>query len=309
MHKIDQRRVVVPFSGLSSAQSHLWLPGAALSACIRGVVTRDTRGAGLDEARRYNHFPATPLCSITWYFSGCGELLTWGSPADAASPGMPFGGLTFSGPWRRPFVVRNPGPMHAMMLLFLPDALATLTGIDPGAFLDRTVPAETVLDGEWLTMCRDVARVADDDARASLLEDFLLPRWQRARPETAPLIRMYTDWSQNLALRAANSGFGRSLRQVERRIKQWSGRPLRELRGLGRAERAFFDSIVAARSGTEPNWSEVASNVGYADQSHLCRQTRRITGFPPEELRRRAYTDESFWVYRLWGFSDGQLQE
>jgi AraC-like DNA-binding protein len=122
-------------------------------------------------------------------------------------------------------------------------------------------------------------------------------------------IRLYSDWAQSLALRAATSGLGRSLRQVERRIKRWTGQPLRELRGLSRAERAFHDSIMSEKAGIETNWSEVASNTGYADQSHLCRQTRRFTGFPPEELRRRAYTDETFWVYRLWGFSDTRVPE
>lgn len=83
---------------------------------------------------------------------------------------------------------------------------------------------------------------------------------------------------------------------------------MRELRGLGRSERAFFDTVVASKSGAV-DWSEIANNTGYADQSHLCRQTRRITGFPPEELRRRIFHDESFWAYRLWGFSESHLAD
>jgi AraC-like DNA-binding protein len=39
---------------------------------------------------------------------------------------------------------------------------------------------------------------------------------------------------------------------------------------------------------------------GYADQAHLCRETRRITGFAPEALRRQMTTAESLWAYRLW---------
>lgn len=38
----------------------------------------------------------------------------------------------------------------------------------------------------------------------------------------------------------------------------------------------------------------------YANQSHLCRETRRLTGFSPDELRRRIHGDEGFWLYRLW---------
>lgn len=44
----------------------------------------------------------------------------------------------------------------------------------------------------------------------------------------------------------------------------------------------------------------LADASGYADQSHLCREVRRVTGFSPEELYRRIQEDEGFWSYRLW---------
>lgn len=308
MLKVDQPPSPLVDAALSAARSDLWLADAGLASCVRAVLSRDTRGVSLCDARRYNHFPATPVCSIVWYFSGGGEMLDPGCPAGAASPRTPFGPLTFCGPFSRPVISWNPGSMHAMVLLLLPDALAALTGIDPGAYIDRVVPAEEVFDASWMAMCEAVAAAPDDERRVRLIEDFLRPRWRRARQDAALPGRIYSDWSQSLALRAATSGWGRGMRQIERRIKQWTGRPLRELRGLGRSERAFFGALVAGKSGPV-DWSEVANDVGYADQSHLCRQTRSITGFPPEELRRRIYGDETFWVYRLWGFSESYLAE
>ncbi|MBL8460141.1 MAG: helix-turn-helix transcriptional regulator [Zoogloea sp.] len=296
-------------TSLSAARSDLWLPRAALSSCVRAVISRDTRGVSLDEPARYNHFPASPVCSLLWYFSGEAEVLEAHHPAAPDSPCRPLPHrISFCGPFNRPVISRNPGPMHAMMLLLLPDALAQLTGIDPGAFLNRMVPAEEVLDASWMAMCRAVDAAPDDEARLTLIEAFLHPLWQEARPDATSPVRVFSDWSQSLAMRASTSGWGRSLRQVERRIKQWTGQPLRELRGLGRSEQAFFDAVLAGRSG-EVNWSDVASSSGYADQSHLSRQTRRITGFPPAELRRRIFADESFWAYRLWGFSESQLPD
>lgn len=294
---------------LSAASSQLWLPRPALSSCVRAVMSRDTRGVALRAEERYNHFPATPACSLVWYFSGQAEVLRSHQPALEDSPGCPLPDrITFCGPFNRPVISRNPGPMHAMMLMLMPDALALMTGIDPGAFINRVVPATEVLDPAWMAMCREVDGASDDDARVRILASFLHPRWQQARPDADSPSRFFLDWSHNLALRAGTSGLGRSLRQVERRIKQWTGQPLRELRGLGRSEQAFFDAVVAGRSG-EVNWSEVANNTGFADQSHLCRQTRRLTGFPPKELRRRIFADESFWAYRLWGFSESELPD
>ena len=46
--------------------------------------------------------------------------------------------------------------------------------------------------------------------------------------------------------------------------------------------------------------TDVAQASGYADQSHLCRETRRITGFTPDDLYRRIAEEESFWSYRVW---------
>ena len=73
---------------------------------------------------------------------------------------------------------------------------------------------------------------------------------------------------------------------------------MRELRGFGRAEQAFFRALAGGEGPVR--WTDVAADAGYADQSHLCRETRRVTGFPPDELRQRIADDESFWIYRLW---------
>ncbi|MBI3149924.1 MAG: helix-turn-helix transcriptional regulator [Betaproteobacteria bacterium] len=286
----------------------MWLPRPPLASCLRAVMCRDTRGVNLDETQRFNHFPVSPTCSITWYFTGTAELVSPAFPASGEHPHTPIERITFGGPITRPIVVRNPGPIHAMVVLLLPDAIAQLTGIDPNGYLDRVVPVQEAFDLPWQDFCRAVDEAPDDAQRVALIEDFLLPRWRHARPEANRASHLIADWSQALALRAATSGLGRSLRQTERRIKQWTGQALRELQGIGRSERAFFDAVVGVKAG-EVNWSEVAANTGYADQSHLCRQTRRITGFAPDELRRRIATEESFWAYRLWGYSEGTIED
>lgn len=80
------------------------------------------------------------------------------------------------------------------------------------------------------------------------------------------------------------------------RVQVWL--PLRELRGFARSEQAFFRALA---DGDGPvRWTDVAADAGYADQSHLCRETRRVTGFAPAERRRRIAEDEGFWIYRVW---------
>ena len=103
----------------------------------------------------------------------------------------------------------------------------------------------------------------------------------------------------SLALRAAATGWGRSLRQSERRIKQWTGWSLRKLKGSVRGEAVFF-AAMQAMNDDHVDWTQIALNHGFSDQSHLIRETRRITGFSPEALRHGILNEEAFWSYRAW---------
>lgn len=58
----------------------LWLPRASLSACLRGTMVRSTLGYTLTDAQRINRFPATPLCSLSWWFEGRSEALVADRP-------------------------------------------------------------------------------------------------------------------------------------------------------------------------------------------------------------------------------------
>lgn len=285
---------------LPATVNRLWLPRMSLASCVRAVMSRNTLGVPLDDMQRLNYFPLTPLCSLSWWFEGQSMLLPFSAPARLDADKQPLDmRVGFAGPYTRPSVSWNPGPGHGMMLMITPDALHALTGLQPNDFVNRIVDAHEVLPASWIAMCQSVLQAPDDDARVALIEDFLDPLWQSVRPEESAPVRRYHDWTQGIALRAATSGLGRSLRQVERRIKQWTGQPLRELRGISRAERAFLDGQVA-RSEGRLNMAELAADAGYADQSHMCREVRRVTGFAPEDLRRRIQEDEAFWVYRLW---------
>ena len=283
----------------------LWQTRASLSACVRASMVRNTLGADHTDAQRVNHFPATPLCSLSWWFSGSSLRLT--TPPVRVAKGemgertpMP-GRWVLSGPQTRPTSSWCPGPAHAMIVLFMPDALHALTGLRVADLTDRFVDASTCMSPEWLVMCEQVQDAPDDAHRLHILEEFLEPLWQLCRPSQPLAQQRYSDWVAHLELRAAVSAPGRSLRQLERRIKQWSGLPLRELRVMGRSEEAFFATAALATQTTDKlDWAQIAADTGYSDQSHMIRITRRITGFTPEVLGKGIQLQESFWPYRLW---------
>ncbi|MBW8845155.1 MAG: helix-turn-helix domain-containing protein [Burkholderiales bacterium] len=275
------------------------MPPLALAGCVRGVMLRDTRGHGLSAVQRENYFPAAPLVSMTWWVEGSSEWLP--TPGfSAPPPEARHVSLMLAGPFTLPTHTRDVGETCAMKLLLLPDAFVALTGVALDRLVNRVVDARELLPADWRDWAEAMAVAVDDAARLQLLETFLLPRWQTLGTQRPG--HRYADWTEALAVRAATSAAGRSLRQLERRIKAWAGLPMRELRAVSRAENAFH-AVAAAEGGTGGagvNWADIAAGNDYADQSHLCRETRRLTGFSPEDLRRRIQTDEAFWAYRLW---------
>jgi len=87
---------------------------------------------------------------------------------------------------------------------------------------------------------------------------------------------------------------------VERRIKSFSGRSLREWQSLVRTEGLFFAARARFDAGLPFDWATLAQDEGFSDQAHMIRSVKRITGFSPTEFAQRFTDDESFWMYRLW---------
>ena len=244
----------------------------------------------ISDAQRINRFPASPLCSLSWWFEGRSEALVAERPDTMptqhslreAYPGR----WVLAGPQTRPTSSYCAGPTHAMMVMFMPDALQQLTGVDPGALTDRMVDAQSLLPPHWLALCETVQNLPDNAARLQHLENFLEPRWQACRPAQALPTQRYGDWAAHLAQRAALSAPGRSLRQLERRIKRWAGLPLRELRGFGRASRRFSTPSRPRRRrarSSGPMWQRAPGSR----TSRTCAASRAAS---PATHRRRCMT-------------------
>ena len=276
-----------------SRNTRLVVPRQSLASCLRACVVRDTVLQPIvDPAQRLNRFPASPFCALTWLIEGESEVV---HPPEHAGT-TPYR-IIFTGPRTRPMATYNPGPVRMFIALFFPQALHELTGLDLSAWVDKWAPIEQIFDAQWCAAFENILHAADDAARLDMLQDYLDPLWQARRASDAGSAA--ADWLRRLSVQAASSGWGGGVRNVERRIKAWAGQPMRTLRRLQRAEQSFLDSREQLMAG-EISWAQVAVDNGYADQAHLCREARQITGVSPTELARGGREDESFWVYRIW---------
>lgn len=282
-------------------RQRLFVAPPALQGAIAAIFSRDIRGETLDAAQRLTHFPASPLMSLSWFRDGETGVV---ERTDRGPYWRSFTSrLVVAGSQSGPTVSWSPAHGYGGMICFTADVARQVFDIDPAEVHDRFVPARDLLGDRWGPLC-DALEAADGDATVlAALETHLAPRWQTAqgRSATHPSLRQLgRHWVERLALQGLEWGRSLGPRQVERRIKSFSGRSLRQWQALVRAEGVFFAARDRFEAGLPFNWAGIAQDEGFADQAHLARMVRRITGFAPGEFVQRFAEDESFWVYRLW---------
>jgi AraC-like DNA-binding protein len=280
---------------LPSEERRAWLlhPRANLASLIFGAFVRDTRRARLRPEERYSFFPASTLCTVNWIFEGELRLVDLaGRPTSE-----PFPRLALCGAFAHPIVSWSPGPIYAMSIGFYPDAWRDLTGASASDVVEQIVPLERVVGAETLALF-DAAfgGAAESEEAWARLQDEIEPLWRRTRPHDGRPPYWVRDWTRSLAARAALSDFGRSARQIQRRVKAWTGHSQLELDLHARIEALF---ALTYERGPGGDLAEIAADMGYADQSHMGREVKRITGFSPAKIRELVRTDERFWCYRL----------
>ncbi|WP_176039455.1 helix-turn-helix domain-containing protein [Burkholderia stabilis] len=283
-----------------SPHARLYPAPAALQGAVIAIALHDTRGFALTDAQRLSHFPATPLVCVSWYRDLDAGFIE--RTADGVQ-WRPFGAAaTLSGSHSTPTVAWAPTGGRIGMICFTADAARTLFGLALPDIHDRVLDAHACLGRDWHPLL-DALIDADRDADVlAAIDRHLAPRWQALRPAT-PLSSLRDagrSWVERLALQAREWRGTHGPRQVERRIKAYSGRSLREWQALVRTESAFFAARDRFEAGAAFNWATLALDEGFADQAHLSREVKRITGFSPSEFTQRFLEDESFWMYRLW---------
>ncbi|WP_229632130.1 helix-turn-helix domain-containing protein [Pseudoduganella violaceinigra] len=255
---------------------------------------RSTIGCELPDEQRLNRYPASAFPTLFLQLAGQSVMVEPWRPEMVC----PEGGVLLSGIQQGPTASVNPGPAHFMMVLFFPDALHRLTGIDMNGLAGQFLPIDALLGAEWRELAAGMLAAASDEARVALLEEFLEPRWQAVR-QGGPFDGAAGDWVRRLGAQAAAAGIGRSARMAERRIREWAGQPLRRLRRAYRAEQSFLAARDEALKG-KISLGDVAQRGGYSDQAHMSREAREISGLSPTEILRRGLEDETYWIYRIW---------
>jgi AraC-like DNA-binding protein len=123
-------------------------------------------------------------------------------------------------------------------------------------------------------------------AAVALLQNAVLARLPRAG-DVDPMIRaavrlLYAPRPAPVPVVAER--FGLSERQLRRRFETAVGYGPKTLGGVLRLHRAIRLSETTSADGVHVRTADVATAAGYADQPHMTREMRRLTGMTPGEL-------------------------
>lgn len=184
-------------------------------------------------------------------------------------------------------VAHQPGRSH-IGLRFRPGRLAALIDAPPAGLVGASHPAALLLAGGIHDAARHLADAPDDPARLCRLMHALGRAIEGRRRFAAPpaigaaLDHLATsDAPLSIGHLAAEAGYGQ--RRFDRAVLRATGLTPRHLARVFRLQRM----LALARNAHAADilgLADLAAAAGYADQPHMTRDCRRLTGLPPARL-------------------------
>lgn len=272
-----------------ASNCQLILPPRSLSSCIAGCIVRDTRNVQLSDADRVNYFPASPLYSVSMFFEGQLHLAEGILPLEHLKQQPVAPRTLFLPPQSKPQMSWSAGPVLAATVTFFPDAWQQLGGTldaEPSTRIKHALSPLAVppLEAAWPKFWQEMAH-----------------SWVGTKGNGEPFDRtapdMLKDWMYHLTIQLAQTGAGRSLRSMQRRLQRRTGLSKQTLDFFAKLEDVH--RLISQDPQSTP--AEVAADAGFADQSHMGRALKRATGFSPVTLNQKIASEEPFWCYRLLG--------
>jgi AraC-like DNA-binding protein len=188
---------------------------------------------------------------------------------------------------------------------FRPGATRVAFGCDANELRDADPELATVCSSAARALADSVDRAHGTDDPTSALRS-ALEAWARAR--IVPRIHREADalraarrlvMDRSATVRDVARDFGWSERRLHREITATCGygpKTLQRIVRLQRALRASRAGVATRPPSLAPTLSRLAFDAGYADQAHMTREFRDLTGFTPRQLLARSVVDVGKWM-------------
>ncbi|MEU0095764.1 helix-turn-helix transcriptional regulator [Kribbella sp. NPDC006257] len=184
------------------------------------------------------------------------------------------GELVVAGPDTRAYVSSSEAGVRFAAIRFAPGTAAGFLGVPAQELLDQQVPlADLWSVGRSRRLADQVGKAAHpapglEEAAVALFDE----------PPDRLIGQVVRGIRRGVAIPALANSVGLSERQLHRRSLQAFGYGPKMLDRVLRMNRA----LTNARTGLP--LASVAAHTGYADQAHLTREVKALTGLPPRDL-------------------------
>lgn len=204
----------------------------------------------------------------------------------------PFKDAWIAGIQHERLVHASPEGADHVAIRFRPGGAHAFFDVPMDELAGRVLELDTIL-GRPAHRLRDlVMRARCDEARCMTLERWLLSRRLSVHPYFAT-VRLALDLLRagplGLSVGEACERLGLSNRHLVKQFRTTVGLAPKSVARIERLQGV----IRACRGRHEVDWSRVAASYGYADQSHLIREFRRLSGTTPAAFLERRSPDES----------------
>ena len=275
-----------------NTSAYLLLPQKELSNLIFAAIIRDTRGLKLQYNDRYNFFPATPFYTITWVLEG--ELFNVIENKNIEKQAFPK--LFINAPQIYPRISWSEGDICAITLSFFPDAWQKLTNLPPEDATSIFTTIDKIENKNLKLLFERMLELGDYKIIFETLQNELIHYWNERRENNNKSLNYIKDWAAHIFAKTAVSHAGKSVRQIQRHIKNLTGQTRRDIENFIKLEELFAKSINSYPNNSLANLS---FESGFSDQSHMGRMVKKMVGQSPAAIDKLIATDERYWVYRL----------
>jgi AraC-like DNA-binding protein len=169
---------------------------------------------------------------------------------------------------------------HMVGVRFRPGAASAVLGVPAPELVDLRVGLDDVWGASATVLAERLAEAATPKAAAALLEAEVLQRAGRPDPLVAEAVKALHP-RQPRAVSALGGELWMSDRQLRRRIVSSLGFGPKMYQRIVRFQ--LFIALATMRSGNR-DLARLASDAGFADQSHLTRESARLSGLSPVRL-------------------------
>jgi AraC-like DNA-binding protein len=193
-----------------------------------------------------------------------------------------------SGLHERALTIESLDGTHLVSARLHPLGAVELLGEHVATVANRIVPIEDILGPESLALRDDLMKAAAPAERFAILERFVRALRSRTGRPVPEFLRRATSaidaMHGNVRASELHEEVGVSRRHLSTTFSRYVGLSAKRYAAI----RRFMWTLAQLRGQAAVDWSRLAADAGYSDQSHLARDFKRIGAATPTEYLRRA---------------------